>query len=173
MRKNGSWESLRDFIITVFLACSIFEQVAYLTTGIKCTKKKKREKAYRELNIDDNAVNLWEKLYEIYNSVKHIPKKPVGEEPDYGPWYKVNRYEVIRTAYYLVLDLFAKAVNYPKCPEHYKGPWSKSYLFLTLKIIHYQSFFSKTNELLILFRYIVFNALPELQEELEKDAGLT
>lgn len=172
MERKKTWDSLRDFIITVFLACSIFEQVAYMTTGIRCTRKTDRAKAYPELGIDGNTAELWERLYKVYNSIKHIPKEPIGEEPDLGPWYKVDRFKVIKSAYFLLLDLFARAANCRKCPGYYKEHWSKLYHFLTLDIIYYQSFYSKTNELIILFRTIVFSVLPELREELEKGAGL-
>ena len=158
-----TWEDSRDFISLIYLSCCVFEQVAFITTGINCTGIDGRRRLYKALDFEDPLLNAWEKIYQINNSIKHIPRPPLGDK-DLGPWYNIGLDPVVQNTYVCIRHLLLHASKYPDCPENFRPVWVTCLGYFTEELIYYCSPFSKTVELITLYLYVRSDVLRRQKE---------
>jgi len=158
-----TWEDSRDFLTLIYLSCCIFEQVGFITTGISCTRIPGRRKLYEALLFETKLINAWEKIYEINNSIKHIPRPPLGDT-DLGPWYKVGLGPVVHNTYLCIGNLLMQATKYPDCPDNYRPVWFTCLKYLAGEVIFYSQPYSKTVELITVYLYVRSDVLRRQKE---------
>lgn len=162
-----TWEDSRDFLALIYLSCCIFEQVGFITTGISCTRINGRRKLYEALSFEPELIDVWEKIYEINNSIKHIPRPPLGDT-DLGPWYKIGLEPVVNNTYQCVRYILFQASKYPDCPANFRPVWVTCLGYFTGDLIYYCSPFSKTVELITLYLNVRSDVLQRQKESASK-----